>query len=251
MSAKSTLGARAPHPRHRRHAGRRLPLRPAHGVSSRAAANSLLLLIARLVGAFDGLPSNDRGPCPNRFEPTRHMTGLARGVARQSAQMSGSAHGGLSRRDSSSLLRFALACRVASCAGERRNSGAEAELATQPRPPTETLPPPAPEPAGVKVFNVAPGRFVLAADAPTQVATDGALVRRSDEGSGVPVPFNLRRECAPAAAEKSKCIDILPGQPFVALSWNGAECGPCCYSDTPTPVESGGVSPRAPRLQWR
>jgi hypothetical protein len=101
----------------------------------------------------------------------------------------------------------------------------------------------------VKVFNVAPGRFVLEADAaPTKVATDGALVRRSDDGSWVPVPFSLRRECAPvAAAEQSKCIDILPGQPFVALSWNGAECGPCCYSDTPVPLVPGvyRLAPRA------
>jgi hypothetical protein len=100
----------------------------------------------------------------------------------------------------------------------------------------------------VKVFNVAPGRFVLEADAPTEVIADGALVRRSDDGSWTPVPFRLRRECAPAAAaEGSTCIDILPGQPYVALSWNGAECGPCCYSDERTPIAPGvyRLAPRA------
>jgi hypothetical protein len=146
---------------------------------------------------------------------------------------------GLWRRGLSSLLRFALACLVATCAAERRNSAAEAELATQQHPPTETSPP-APKPAGVKVFNVAPGRFVLEADAPTQVIADGALARRADDGSWVPVPFSLRRECEPAAgAETSKCINIPPGQPYVALSWNGADCRPCCYSDTPVPLVPG------------
>jgi hypothetical protein len=74
------------------------------------------------------------------------------------------------------------------------------------------------------------------------------LVRPSEEGSRIPVPFILRRECAPAAAaEGSKRIDILPGQPFVALSWNGAECGPCCYSNTPVPLVPGvyRLEPRA------
>ena len=156
---------------------------------------------------------------------------------------------GLWRLDRSSLLRGVLACWVASCAAERRNSGAETELAPQPQPqpPAET-PPPAPKPAGVKVFNIAPGRFVLEADAPTQVIADGALERRSDDGSWISVPFRLRRECAPAAVtETSKCIDILPGQPYVALSWSGAECGPCCYSDTAVPVAPGAyrLAPRA------
>lgn len=154
---------------------------------------------------------------------------------------------GLWRLERSSLLHFALACLVASCAGERRNSGAETELAPQPQPPAETTPP-APKPAGVKVFNVAPGRFVLEADAPTQVIADGALERRSDDGSWLPVPFRLRRECAPAAAaEQSKCIDILPGQPYVALSWNGDDCRPCCYSDTPVFLVPGvyRLAPRA------
>lgn len=154
-------------------------------------------------------------------------------------------------RDRSSLLschsRLALACLVASCAAERRNTGAETELAIQQRAPAET-PPPAPKPAAVKVYNVAPGRFVLEAEAPTQVVADGALERRADDGSWTPVPFRLRRECAPAgASEGSECIDVLPGQPFVALSWNGADCGPCCYSDTPVPVEPGAyrLAPRA------
>jgi hypothetical protein len=100
----------------------------------------------------------------------------------------------------------------------------------------------------VKVFNVAPGRFVLEADAPTQVAADGALERRSDDGSWISVPFRLRRECAAAgAAEESRCIDILPGQPYVALSWNGDDCRPCCYSDTPVPLVPGvyRLAPRA------
>lgn len=155
------------------------------------------------------------------------------------------------RLDRSSLCwchaRLALACLVASCAAERRNTGAETELAIQQRAPAET-PPLAPKPAAVKVYNVAPGRFVLEADAPTQVVADGALERRADDGSWTPVPFRLRRECAPAgASEGSECIDVLPGQPFVALSWNGADCGPCCYSDTPVPVEPGAyrLAPRA------
>jgi hypothetical protein len=154
---------------------------------------------------------------------------------------------GLWRLDRSSLLRFALACLVASCAAERRNSSAETERNVQLQPPTET-PLPAPKPARVKVFNVAPGRFVLEADAPTQVNADGALVRRSDDGSWVPVPFRLRRECAPAAgAEPPTCIDLVPGQPFVALSWSGSDCGPCCYSDTDVPVVPGAyrLAPRA------
>lgn len=151
------------------------------------------------------------------------------------------------RLERSSLVGVALACLVASCTAERRNSGAETELAPQLQPPTEA-PPPAPEPARVKVFNVAPGRFVLEADAPTQVLADGALERRSDDSSWVPVPFRLRRECAPAAgSEWPQCINLLPGQSYVALSWSGADCGPCCYSDTPVPVEPGlyRLAPRA------
>jgi hypothetical protein len=162
--------------------------------------------------------------------------------------MRGAVGGGFWRRDGSSLLRFALACLVASCAAERRNAGAETGLDSRLQAPAETLPPAAPKPSGVKVFNVAPGRFVLEAAAPTQVVADGALTRRSDDGSWAPVPFRLRRGCAPAtAADEPKCIDILPGQPFVALSWNGSECGPCCYSDTPVPVVPGvyRLAPRA------
>lgn len=152
------------------------------------------------------------------------------------------------RLDRSLLVRVALSCGVAGCAAERRNSGAEAALAAQQQPPPTETPSPAPKPAGLKVYNVAPGRFVLEADAPTQVIADGALERRSDDGSWARVPFRLRRECAPpSGAESSKCIDILPGQPFVALSWSGAECGPCCYSDTAVPVEAGmyRLAPRA------
>jgi hypothetical protein len=80
------------------------------------------------------------------------------------------------------------------------------------------------------------------------VMADGALERRSDDGSWISVPFRLRRECEPAAgAESRKCVDLLPGQAYVALSWSGAECGPCCYSDTPVPVAPGAyrLAPRA------
>lgn len=161
--------------------------------------------------------------------------------------MRGPVKSGLWRLERSSLLGFALASLAASCAAERRNSSAETELAAQQHPPAEA-PLPASKPAGVKVFNVAPGRFVLEADAPTQVIADGALERRSDDGSWVSVPFRLRRECAPAAgAESPRCIDVLPGQPYVALSWNGADCRPCCYSDTPAPLVPGiyRLAPRA------
>jgi hypothetical protein len=172
-------------------------------------------------------------------------TGLAGAAARQSAPMRGPVKCALWRL-ARSLVAFALACLVASCAADRRNSSAETDLATRQQPPAAT-PFPAARPAGVKVFNVAPGRFVLEADAPTQVLADGALARRSDDGSWVPVPFRLRRECAPATADGApRCIDLLPGQPYVALSWSGAECGPCCYSDTPVPVEPG-VYRLAPR----
>lgn len=145
------------------------------------------------------------------------------------------------------LLGWALAGLAASCAAERHNAGAQTELATPLQPPAEP-PPPAPKPAEVKVHNVAPGRFVLESDAPTQVAADGALERRADDGSWVPVPFTLRRECAAAGAtEGPRCIDLLPGQPYVALSWSGAECGPCCYSDEAVPVAAGAyrLAPRA------
>ena len=120
-------------------------------------------------------------PCPDRLGPTRLSTGLARVLAEQSGPMREPVKKGLLQLECPSLLRFALACLVASCAAEMRNSGAETEVASQPQPPTEA-PPPAPKPAGVKVFNVAPGRFVLEADAPTQVIADGAMDDRGRDG---------------------------------------------------------------------
>jgi hypothetical protein len=97
----------------------------------------------------------------------------------------------------------------------------------------------APRPPTVSITNVAPGRFLLEADAPIQVATAATLQHRSPDGTWLPIPYELKDSCTPPAAGAARCKEILPGAAFSPLSWNGTACGPCCADQEDTPIDPG------------
>ena len=93
--------------------------------------------------------------------------------------------------------------------------------------------------AAVRIMNVSPGRFLVEARAPVDVATTATLERRSDGGEWVPVRYELRESCAPPAGGVPACRPLAPGARFAPLSWNGTSCGPCCNEEEPAPIEPG------------
>ena len=151
---------------------------------------------------------------------------------------------------------------VFSCATQQResaNEGASTHVIVEAQP--SGTPPrvaggePPPHAANVHIVNVAPGRFLLDADAPTDVATAATLVHRSAEGQWVPEPYELRESCTPLAAGTPQCRPISSEASFAPLSSNGTPCGPCCADQNPTPIASGTyrltlTACSDPRVQW-
>ena len=134
-----------------------------------------------------------------------------------------------------------------SCATQQREHAMDrasgGEAAVIPASPPSSGPPPIGNetlrPASARIVNLAPGRFLLEADTPIEVAVTANLEHRSPQGEWVPTPFELRESCAPGAGAAPRCRTLLPGEPLVPLSWNGTSCGPCCDHQDPTPIEPG------------
>jgi hypothetical protein len=121
-----------------------------------------------------------------------------------------------------------------------RAIGAEASAVAQPAGgPVQSAASATARPSALRIVNVAPGRFLLTADAPTQVATAAILQHRSPEGRWLPLPYPLREGCTLPAARATQCREVAPGAPFAPLSWNGTLCGPCCADPESTPIDSG------------
>jgi hypothetical protein len=134
-----------------------------------------------------------------------------------------------------------------SCATPQRGPESERSSASQTHASGEALASGSPPKGGsepqraaiVRIVNVAPGRFLLEADARAEVAATATLERRSTGGRWVPTPHGLRDSCAPPAGGVPECRVLSAGAPFSPLSWNGTPCGPCCSDQDPTPIESG------------
>lgn len=97
----------------------------------------------------------------------------------------------------------------------------------------------APRSPSVRIVNVAPGRFLIEADAPARIATAATLEHRSGGGQWLPTPFSLRDTCAPKPTASDACRELNPGMAFTPLSWNGTPCGPCCSDADNATIDPG------------
>lgn len=123
---------------------------------------------------------------------------------------------------------------ILSCSTERRDPAAEAQASSAGSPTVSaaTLP-------IVRIANVAPGRFLLEADAPVEILTTAMMEHRSAQGRWESTSFELQAGCAPPSTVAPRCRTLLPSTPFVPLSWNGTSCGPCCADEEPKPMVEG------------
>jgi hypothetical protein len=150
----------------------------------------------------------------------------------------------LSMRKSDGALAWLLAL-LLGCSAQRRepvvqgSTGAAGSAAAQPAGPVQSAASGTTRPSALRIVNVAPGRFLLTADAPTRVATAATLQHRSPEGGWLALPYPLREGCTLPTAGATQCREVAPGATFAPLSWNGTPCGPCCADPESTPIDPG------------
>jgi hypothetical protein len=93
--------------------------------------------------------------------------------------------------------------------------------------------------ATIRIVNVEPGRFLLEADSPVEVATAATVQHRSTEGQWQPASYELRDSCTAPAARTGGCRALAPGVRFAPLSWNGTPCGACCADQDARSIDAG------------